>query len=266
MKYVFPKFDGIDLILFRIGGSGLGNLLYPFFRALIYSKKENLKLITPTFKSIKIGPYIRNERRLRSYNYSYKNSIDGVKKFLLLLFKANVKLVKGFGNGFNSLYGYEEFLKKEFITLINEEINLNKYRESICCHIRLGDFTQSQDGKIKNNTRIPIDWYIKVIKNLRENNKIKVFIFSDGKIEELSNILSLKNVELETSGNAAIDILKLSSSKILIGSYSSFSFWGAFFSKGICVWHEDIFNKTEFPLNVQNYIFDSKKSTIVKTF
>ena len=32
MKYVYPKFDGIDLYFFRLGGSGLGNLLYPFFR------------------------------------------------------------------------------------------------------------------------------------------------------------------------------------------------------------------------------------------
>ena len=50
MKYVYPKFDGIDLIFFRIGGSGLGNLLYPFFRSLVYSKKENLEVISPVFQ------------------------------------------------------------------------------------------------------------------------------------------------------------------------------------------------------------------------
>ena len=42
MKYVYPKFDGIDLYFVRLGGSGLGNLLYPFFQALVYAKKENL--------------------------------------------------------------------------------------------------------------------------------------------------------------------------------------------------------------------------------
>jgi hypothetical protein len=33
---------------------------------------------------------------------------------------------------------------------------------------------------------------------------------------------------------------------------------------GICVWHENIYNTSEFPLNANNYIFDSKKSTIIK--
>ena len=87
MKYVYPKFDGIDLIFYRIGGSGLGNLLYPFFRSLVYSKKENLEMISPTFKSLKIGPYLRSEKQKRDYQYHYKNSITGFKRFILLIFK-----------------------------------------------------------------------------------------------------------------------------------------------------------------------------------
>ena len=265
MKYVFPKFDGINLIFFRIGGSGLGNLLYPFFRSLIYSKEENLEIISPSFQSLKIGPYLRNEKQKRSYRYNYKNSITGFKKLILLLFNSNIKYVKGFGDGFNSLYGFEGFLKKEFISLIDTKVNLTKYKNAICCHIRMGDFKISKDGRINNNTRIPLNWYIDVINNLRKKDEeIKVFIFSDAKKEELTILSEIKNVEIETSDDPAIDILKLSSSKILIGSYSSFSFWSAFFSKGKCIWHENIYNKSEFPLNASNYIFDSKKSTIIK--
>ncbi len=265
MKYVYPKFDGVDLIFFRIGGSGLGNLLYPFFRSLVYSKKENLEIISPAFQSLKIGPYLRNEKQKRSYRYNYKNSISGFKKLILLLFNSNIKYVKGFGDGFNSLYGFEKILKKEFKSLIKKEINLTKYKNAICCHIRMGDFKISKDGRINNNTRIPLNWYIDVINNLRKKDEeIKVFIFSDAKKEELTILSEIKNVEIETSDDPAIDILKLSSSKILIGSYSSFSFWSAFFSKGKCIWHENIYNKSEFPLNASNYIFDSMKSTIIK--
>ena len=67
-----------------------------------------------------------------------------------------------------------------------------------------------------------------------------------------------------TSENPAIDIVKLSASKIFIGSYSSFSFWGAFFSNAICIWHANIFNKNEFPMNANNYVFDSKKNRLIK--
>ena len=265
MKYVFPKFDGINLIFFRIGGSGLGNLLYPFFRSLVYSKKENLEVISPVFQSLKIGSYLRNEKQKRSYRYKYKNSISGFKKLVLLIFNSNVKYIKGFGDGFNSLYGFEKFLKKEFRSLINEEVNQTKYKDSICCHIRMGDFTESEGGKIENNTRIPLNWYIDVIKKLRENNnEINVFLFSDGKTQELKSILKLNNVRLETSNNPILDILRLSSSKIFIGSYSSFSFWSAFFSEGICVWNDKIFNKNEFPQNCNNYVFDSTKFILKK--
>ena len=94
----------------------------------------------------------------------------------------------------------------------------------------MGDFAMSKDGKISNNTRIPLNWYIEVIENLRKkNNNIKVYIFSDGDKNELGNFLKIKNLEIETSDDPALDILKLSESKIFIGSYSSFSFWSAFF-------------------------------------
>ena len=45
------------------------------------------------------------------------------------------------------------------------------------------------------------------------------------------------------------------SSKYFIGSYSSFSFWSAFFSKADCYWHKNIFNSKEFPQNSKNILF-----------
>ena len=94
----------------------------------------------------------------------------------MLLFRQNIKYIGGFGDGFNSLYGFENF--KEFKYLIKEEANLTKYKDSICCHIRMGDFAMSKDGKISNNTRIPLNWYIEVIENLRKRIIILKFIYS----------------------------------------------------------------------------------------
>lgn len=256
MKYVYPKFDGFDLFFFRLGGSGLGNLLYPFFRALIYAKKNNLEIISPTFKSYKIGPFLRNENQKRLYDFAFDDSVRGIKKLWLLLFSNKILIFKSFGDGFKSLYGYEDFLKEKLKSLVKEKYEEDKYKDSICCHIRLGDFKSLENKEISNNTRLPISWYKDMINYLRKDNQnIKVYLFSDGKKSELNEILKLRNVFLETSINPIIDILKLSCAKHLIGSYSSFSFWAAFFSKAECYWHKNIFNKYEFPQNSNNFQF-----------
>lgn len=256
MIYLYPKFDGIDLYFFRIGGSGLGNLLYPFFRALVHAKKNNLEIICPTFKSFKLGPYLRNENHKRIYNYTFDNSIKGVRKIWLLIFSKKILIIDGFGDGFDSLYGYEDFLRENLKSLIKEECDKIKYKDSICCHIRLGDFKKSKNNEFKNNTRLPIIWYRDVINYLRKENKnMNVYVFSDGKKSELKEVLKLNNVFFETSTNPIIDILKLSYSKYFIGSYSSFSFWAAFFSKAECYWHKGVFNKKEFPQNSNNFQF-----------
>ena len=260
MKYVYPKFDGIDLYFFRLGGSGLGNLLYPFFKALVYAKKENLGIISPTFLSIKIGPYLRRELQKRNYKYSLKGSITGIRRLWLLIFSNEIVTFKSFGDGFKSLYGYEDFLKEKFKSLTRVDFDEKKYQHSICCHIRLGDFKQSLGEELSNNTRIPIKWYKDVIKQIRKDDKdLKVFLFSDGYDDELKELIELGNIKNETSTNPIEDILKLSCSKYLIGSYSSFSFWGAFFSKGVCVWHENAFNNDEFPMKSKNHIFSKNK-------
>ena len=132
----------------------------------------------------------------------------------------------------------------------------SRYQNSICCHLRLGDFKPIKNGEILNNTRIPISWYIDVINHLRRKEEnLKVYLFSDGNKSELSEILKLKNVLIETSDEPIIDIINLSSSKYFIGSYSSFSFWAAFFSKADCYWHKNIFNTKEFPQNSKNHKF-----------
>jgi len=260
MKYVYPKFDGIDLYFVRLGGSGLGNLLYPFFKALVYAKKENLGIISPTFLSIKIGPYLRRELQKRNYKYSLKGSITGIRRLWLLIFSNEIVTFKSFGDGFKSLYGYEDFLKEKFKSLTRVDFDEKKYQHSICCHIRLGDFKQSLGEELSNNTRIPIKWYKDVIKQIRKDDKdLKVFLFSDGYDDELKELIELGNIKNETSTNPIEDILKLSCSKYLIGSYSSFSFWGAFFSKGVCVWHENAFNNDEFPMKSKNHIFSKNK-------
>ena len=79
---------------------------------------------------------------------------------------------------------------------------------------------------MKSNFRININWYVEVIKKLNQTYpNFKIYVFSDGLQNELSDILKLKFVVNSTSSNALLDILIMSNSKIFIGSISSFSYW-----------------------------------------
>ena len=85
--FVFPKFSQGDHFGIRLGGPGLGNLLFPFARAIIYSNKNNIPLINPTWPNIKVGPVLRNERDKRFYIDLFKTTgITGPYKYYLLKF------------------------------------------------------------------------------------------------------------------------------------------------------------------------------------
>ena len=68
MDYVYPKLSAIDLNITRIGGLGLGNMLFPYARAVLYARDHHLPLIWPTWNSIPAGQILRREKNKRFYN------------------------------------------------------------------------------------------------------------------------------------------------------------------------------------------------------
>ena len=88
-------------------------------------------------------------------------------------------------------------------------------------HIRLGDFGPQ--------LRTDINWYKGIIEIIQQKNPGQEFlIFSDGKDEEMSSVLSLPNVKRQVGGNSIQDILSMSRCKMIIASNSTFSSWAAY--------------------------------------
>ena len=89
--YIYPKLSEPDMNLFRLGGAGLGNILFTYARAVVYAaKNERIKIIWPTWPSIKLGPILRNEKDKRFYADLFKNNsgyISGLKKIVLRMTK-----------------------------------------------------------------------------------------------------------------------------------------------------------------------------------
>ena len=110
-------------------------------------------------------------------------------------------------------------ISKSALRFVPKEIT-----NSIALHIRLGDMTGAD--------RIPVDWSLRVLNLVRTIvPNANVLLFSDGKDEELVEVLKLPNVKRVSFGNAIADIVAISKCQMVIGTYSTFSWWGAYLSQ-----------------------------------
>ena len=65
MKYTFVSLGRLESIGVRLGGAGLGNILFPWACALVYAKEHNCKRIQTTWRNLKIGTFLRKEKDKR---------------------------------------------------------------------------------------------------------------------------------------------------------------------------------------------------------
>lgn len=265
MIYIYPKFSKYEFMGVRLGGAGLGNLLFMWSRAIIAAKEHNCEVLWPTWASIKVGPWIRHEADKRFYGDLFRNRtmIGGIKKYKALALNhkiyckkyeqinwENVKdkdliICTGFGLGpgelqmnFDGLHEYRDVLAE---TITGNLASKGKKAlsfdadKSINVHVRLGDFSSNVQAldEGKNNTRIQISWYVATVNKIRDaaGYNIPVNVFSDGTDEELRDLLALPNVRRVTFGNSIGDIIGLSKAPLMIASGSSFSMWARFLGK-----------------------------------
>lgn len=258
MYYIYPKLSEKDCILFRLGGAGLGNILFTYARAVIYVQNhEEAEMIWPTWFSFKLGPILRHEPDKRFYNDLFVNHsgyIDGFKKANILITKKHVKEqdiskeqgldgcvvdFEGFENCFQEIMNDSQAVYKDLVRNLNpkyqDAVRFNG-KNSICIHVRLGDFARVSWEEVKSGrhcSSIPIEWYVHMVNALREiiGEKVKIYVFSDGTDEELKSLLELENVERITFGSAIADILALANAGIFVASGSSFSMWARYLGR-----------------------------------
>ncbi len=253
MKYVYPKLSSHDLFLFRVGGAGLGNLLFAYGRALQYAKKNGCRVIWPTWPSLKIGPWIRHERDKRSYIGLFSNrdgSVGGLKKVWVLLTKKKISEEQADICPDKGVVVFEKFIGsfapiREAHTDLREALKTNMRNKvawdwdasgAVALHVRLGDFGKATEQELKagkHDSRLPIEWYVNMLQQVREicGRAVPAYVFSDGTDEELAPLLALEGVERKTFGNAINDIVALSKAPLFIASGSSFSMWARYLGR-----------------------------------
>jgi hypothetical protein len=236
---VYPKLPSLHHFIIRFRGAGLANCLFVYARALILANTHQLKIINPSWIQFNLGPYLRKEKDKRHYNGLFNSfGISGIKKNWLLLTKKKHKetnnfdgltngliVVEGLGNYFADLRHKSEMVKNHLLSIVNKQA-LTNYNgvtdEFVGIHIRMGDYDV--------DSRIALDWYLEKMTFIHEkcDPNLKFLVFSDGKPEELQQVLNFKNTKMVFFGSAIADILVLSKAKLIIASDSTFSAWGAY--------------------------------------
>lgn len=245
MIYIYPKFRAKIDIGIRIGGMGLSNCLLVYARALCLARKLDAQLITPTWSQFNFGTYLRNESDKRHYWHFFKQEdISGFKKYYLIntLYKISeheLKLlkyiknqdviieVKGVQPYFKELVTERDYIVENVLNLIHpfrlKEVQNFSFTRKIGIHIRLGDYHPSAQKSLT--------WYLEIIKktDLHTNCSYEFLLFSDGKAEELTQLLNYsQRIEHTHFGSSIADLVALSKCVFIIGSNSTFSAWASF--------------------------------------
>jgi len=261
--YSYPRLSKADFAYFRIGGNGLGNLLFTWARCLSRSRKHGWNMIWPAWyshkpKNKRVNPY--DHRTYGDLFSPTPDYISGLSKLPHLLFRRRVseadaeqnppapgRLVqfRGMEGKFQPFLGDLDLVRRELLNMTRPQ-HLVGFQNSdpapISLHIRRGDFLKrgSFEEIVKNrNSLIPLDWYISALERVRERcgRAVRASVFSDGTEEELAPILSMDHVKRVENGSSIADILALSRSRLLIASDSTFSQWASYLGQVPSIWH-----------------------------
>jgi hypothetical protein len=146
-------------------------------------------------------------------------------------------IYSGLGNYFHDLLGHNDFIQG---WLVKRSLCPQKTDPvEIAVHIRLGDFMRNDHDKDSPNVRQPIAWYreaIDLAKSISKNDRQKVTIFTDSYCTEVAELEHQFNAKIDHSNNALQAIIRMSQAKILVGSRSTFSLWGAFLGAEKSIW------------------------------
>jgi hypothetical protein len=294
------KLEKKPVVVADLPRAGLGNILFVWAKALIFSRLNDLPLEIIGWDKFKLGPWLRGERSKRDYTDFFQNQIFSLEKFRLELdIKLAPKSKKFFNPLLESSYNREELSNYKFI-IFNQIPHWSSYFEGIrehrdlvksaindmlqpslrnrldeCTppmigvHVRLGDFRpirEDEDFREVGGVRTPLQYFIETIDRLRKIHKddLSVMVFTDGRAEEIEQLLNLPNVSLAPKNLDIVDMLLLSRSKVVVTSAgSTFGYWAGFLADAPLIMHPDHihesirssrFNKTFFEGAIEDFV------------
>lgn len=252
------------------GRSGLGNMLFPWARAVIFAHQNQLPILKVQWTQPKIGPLLRGERDARLYLglFNAEGYVRGWRKWIALTRRPRVSeydsagvrrvldrrrgvvLFTGMQGMFEPLLNHRELVREHLLAMLSSRVKaqLSAARGAddryIGVHVRRGDTVALQYGEPfpsgPGNRGQPIEWFVRAVQSVRQalGGPKPVRIFSDGSDAELAPLLALENVARSLDHPSIVDLLLMARSQVLITtSNSSFSMWAAYLGGMPSVWY-----------------------------
>ena len=256
----YARLSKYDFHLFRSPGSGLGNLLFPWARAVVCHANSDGHLISPTWRNIKLGPWLRGEADKRTYGDVFKHrplvkwlqdlkikatrpreiseheyyDFIGIGNPASPVSKPTLVVFEGMAGYFSDIAGHEDLIRS---TLRQEcRIPVDQVPAHIAVHVRLSDFVTAAAGAnqtYSRNTRVDLEWYESEIQRVKERYRdLPVRVYTDDReCPGVRKLASDEGASVVTPTNALVDMLKMSEATHIVLSASTFSLWAAFLSK-----------------------------------
>jgi hypothetical protein len=210
-------------------------------------------MLAPRWFQFKVGPLLRGETDLRTYSGMFRATQEEISGFERVWTLATCPQVEeaaadsrggrslvcfeGTGEYFRPLNGYNGVLKRELEKAVRPKW-LDHAAQApaapIGIHVRLGDFQIAQsemDLILRGGIRTPMSWYIDTLRYVRQclGGNVPAFVVSDGRRQELADLVTMPGIEWIQTGSAISDLLLLSRAKVIIATGgSSFSAWASF--------------------------------------
>jgi hypothetical protein len=261
--FAYPRLSKTDLWFIRIGGDGLGNLMFNWARALASSERHGWRMIWPTWQSFKPKNWRVNPHDHRTYSDLFRPNdryVAGWRKpWCLARYRwipeqqalkrsvppGSVVEFRGMKDKFAPFLHDHQLVYGELLKIARPQ-HLRALSEPdpapVGIHVRRGDFVQQasySDMLQVDNSLLPLHWYISALQAVRSmsGREVPAFVYSDGTSEELAPLLALPGVKRMDYGSGLGDMLGLARSKLLIASGSTFSMWGSYLGQVPTVWH-----------------------------
>jgi hypothetical protein len=261
--FAYPRLSKTDLLFLRLGGNGLGNLMFAWARALSASQRYGWRMVWPTWGSLKPKNWRVNPYDHRTYFDLFKPNdryVTGWRKPWCLArypwvpetealehgaAPGSVVQFRGMEGMFAPFRDDHELVYGELLDLARPQ-HLRAFSDPdpapIGIHVRRGDFvwydTWEETISI-HNSMLPTEWYVGAVQAVRSaiGRQTRAYLFSDGSEEELAPLLGLPNVERVHFGSGLADMLALTRCRLLITSGSTFSMWGSYLGQVPAIWH-----------------------------
>jgi hypothetical protein len=260
--------------------AGLGNKMLVWARAVAFARQNPMSLFVTGWEQIKLGPLLRRERSARLY-FGYFDDPCAVDPLGgLILRRAERRCVEPeiaalpplaagepvtayvfrevphWSDYFAGIREHCGQVRAAFHAIVKPEHRREVSRRPapfIGVHVRLGDFRALRPGEDfakVGQVRAPLSYFRSRIEGIRRvyGGTAPVTLFSDGRDEDLAELLALPEVRRSTGPSDLVDLLLLARSRaIVVAPGSSFGQWAGFLADAPVLHHPAHFHAPSRP-------------------